>query len=75
MGSAISHQLTHEGEVHGILTIGIDLAENVFAVLGVDATGKPVLIRTSVPRRKLLKLIATLPPCLIGMEACAGAHH
>ena len=58
-----------------IVTIGIDLAKNVFAVHGVDATGKPVLLRSSVPRAKLLELIAALPPCLIGMEACSGAHH
>ena len=58
-----------------IVTIGIDLAKNVFAVHGVDATGKPVLLRPSVQRAKLLELIAALPPCLIGMEACSGAHH
>ena len=58
-----------------IVTIGIDLAKNVFAVHGVDATGKPALVRPSVPRAKLLELIASLPPCLIGMEACSGAHH
>lgn len=58
-----------------IVTIGIDLAKNVFAVHGVDTTGKPVLIRPSVPRTKLVQLIVSLPPCLIGMEACSGAHH
>jgi hypothetical protein len=58
-----------------IVTIGIDLAKNVFAVHGVDATGKPALVRPTVPRAELLELIASLPPCLIGMEACSGAHH
>ena len=58
-----------------IVTVGIDLAKNVFAVHGVDAAGKPVLVRPSVARDKLLELIASLPPCLIGMEACSGAHH
>lgn len=58
-----------------IVTVGIDLAKNVFAVHGVDATGKAVLIRPNVARNKLLELIAALPPCLIGMEACSGAHH
>ncbi len=58
-----------------IVTIGIDLAKNVFAIHGVDATGKAVLVRPSVARAKLLELIAALPPCLIGMEACSGAHH
>jgi len=58
-----------------IITIGIDLAKNVFAVHGVDESGKPVLVRPEVARAKLLELIANLPPCMIGMEACSGAHH
>ncbi len=58
-----------------IVTVGIDLAKNVFAVHGVDEAGKPALLRPNVPRAKLLELIASLPPCLIGMEACSGAHH
>ena len=58
-----------------IVTIGIDLAKNIFAVHGVDATGKPVLVRPIVPRGKLLELIASTPACLIGMEACSGVHH
>jgi len=58
-----------------IIAIGIDLAKNVFAVHGVDATGKPVLVRPAVRRDALLELIAKLPPCLIGVEACSGAHH
>jgi transposase len=55
-----------------IITVGIDLAKNIFAVHGVDATGKPALVRPSVARNKLLELIAALPACLIGMEACSG---
>jgi len=58
-----------------IITVGIDLAKNVFAVHGVDDNGKPVLVKPKVPRADLLALIAQLPPCLIGMEACTGAHH
>lgn len=58
-----------------IVTVGIDLAKNVFAVHGVDATGKPVLVRPSVARSRLAELMVSLPPCLIGMEACSGAHH
>ena len=58
-----------------IVTVGIDLAKNVFAVHGVDEAGKPALVRPEVPRAKLLELIANLPACLIGMEACSGAHH
>jgi transposase len=58
-----------------IVTVGIDLAKNVFAVHGVNEAGKPELLRPSVPRTKLNELIASLPPCVIGMEACSGAHH
>lgn len=58
-----------------IVTVGIDLAKNVFAMHGVDATGKPIRVRPGVPRGKLLEMIAALPPCLIGMEACSGVHH
>lgn len=58
-----------------IITIGIDLAKNVFAVHGVDENGKAALIKPKVARDQLLPLIANLPPCLIGMEACSGAHH
>ncbi len=50
-----------------IVSVGIDLAKNVFAVHGVDESGKPALVRPNVPRAKLLELIAALPPCLIGM--------
>ena len=42
----------------GIVTVGIDLAKNVFAVHGVDVAGKPALVRPSVPRARLLELIA-----------------
>ena len=58
-----------------IITIGIDLAKNVFAVHGVNESGKPELLNPKVPRDQLLPLIANLPACLIGMEACSGAHH
>ena len=58
-----------------IVTVGIDLAKNVFAVHGVDDNGKPVLVKPKVARDRLAELIAQLPPCVIGMEACSGAHH
>ena len=64
-----------EGEVMTIVTIGIELAKNVFAVHGVDATGKAALVRPSVPRAKMLELVGSLPECLVGMEACSDAHH
>ncbi|RMV73512.1 ISPsy16 transposase, partial [Pseudomonas caricapapayae] len=54
---------------------GIDLAKTVFAVHGVDEAGKATLVKPKVARDHLVPLIAQLPPCLIGMEACSGAHH
>lgn len=56
-----------------IITIGIDLAKNVFSVHGIDENGKVALQRT-VRRDQLLNLVATLPACVIAMEACSGAH-
>ena len=56
-----------------ITTVGVDLAKSVFTVHGVDGMGRPVL-RKTVRREKLMELVAGLPPCLIGMEACGGAH-
>ena len=58
-----------------IITVGIDLAKNVFAVHGVDDNGKAVLVKPKVSREQLLPLLVQLPPCVIGMEACSGAHH
>lgn len=58
-----------------IITIGIDLAKNIFAIHGVNEQGKAELVKPKVQRDQLLPLIANLPPCLIGMEACTGAHH
>jgi transposase len=53
--------------------VGIDLAKNVFSLHGVDALGRTVLRRT-VRRDRLSETVASLSPCLIGMEACSGAH-
>ena len=58
-----------------IITVGIDLAKNVFAVHGVDEAGRAALVKPKVSREQLLPLIVQLPPCVIGMEACSGAHH
>jgi len=56
-----------------ITTVGIDLAKNVFSLHGVDAKGRTVLRRT-VRRDRLGEAVAGLSPCVIGMEACSGAH-
>lgn len=58
-----------------IITIGIDLAKNVFALHAVDAQGQIVWTKPAVKRSQLLELVANIPPCVIGMEACSGAHH
>jgi len=56
-----------------LTTVGIDLAKNVFAVHAVDRDGR-VVLRRLIGRGKLAELIAQLPPSLIGMESCTGAH-
>ncbi len=57
-----------------VSTIGLDIAKNVFQVHGVDGSGATV-IRRQLRRRQLLGFFAKQPPCLVGMEACATAHH
>ncbi len=57
------------------VVIGIDLAKNVFALHAINCHGKPVLVNPQVRRDQLLELLAQLPPCIVGMEACSGAHH
>src|SRR6202140_902145 len=57
-----------------ITTVGIDLAKNVFQVHGVDERGKTVL-RKQLRRLQVSVFFGNLPPCLIGMEACASAHY
>ena len=56
-----------------VTTIGLDIAKSVFQVHGVDAGGQ-VLIRRQLKRRQVLAFFQKHPRCLIGMEACAGAH-
>ena len=57
-----------------VSTIGVDLAKNVFQTHGVDAAGKVTVIK-QLRRGQVLGFFAELPPCLVGMEACATAHH
>ena len=70
-GGVVNHP--REASVTEVSTIGLDLAKNVFSLHGVDAHGKAVL-RKTLTRAKLLELMAQLPACLVGMEACSGAH-
>ena len=57
-----------------LTTIGLDLAKHWFQVHGVDAHGQ-VAVRRKLRRSELLAFFQSLPPCQIGMEACATAHH
>jgi transposase len=57
-----------------VTTIGLDIAKHVFQVHGADAAGH-VVFRKRVTRPKLLGFLAAQPPCIVAMEACAGAHY
>src|SRR5450631_966321 len=57
-----------------ITTVGIDLAKNVFQVHGIDERGKTVLGK-QLRRAQVAVFFGNLPPCVIGIEACASAHH
>jgi hypothetical protein len=68
---------SHHSEEPGMQTItivGLDIAKSVFQVRGVDAAGQ-VVVRRQLKRRYVLASFQKLPPCLIGIEACASAHH
>ena len=60
--------------MQAITTIGLDIAKSVFQVHGVDADGN-VVIRRQLKRRYVLAFFQKLPPCLVGIEACASSHH
>jgi len=60
--------------MQAITTIGLDIAKSVFQVHGIDAEGK-VIVRRQLKRRHILAFFAKLPPCLVGIEACASSHH
>jgi transposase len=56
-----------------ITTVGLDLAKHVFQVHGADASGRAML-RKRLRRSQVLEFFAELPPCVVAMEACGGAH-
>jgi transposase len=60
--------------MQAITTIGLDIGKSVFQVHGVDAAGQ-VVMRRQLKRRYVLKFFEKLPPCLVGIEACASSHH
>jgi transposase len=59
--------------MNSIATIGLDLAKNVFQIHGIDAEGR-VVVRRRLRRGELIGFFASLPPCLVGMEACASSY-
>ena len=60
--------------MEAITTIGLDIAKSVFQVHGIDAEGN-VIFRRQLKRRYVLTFFQKLPPCLVGIEACASSHH
>ena len=60
--------------MQAVTTVGLDIAKSVFQVHGVDATGQ-VVIRRRLKRRYVQAFFEKLPPCLVGIEACASSHH
>ena len=63
-----------EGIHEEVTIIGVDLAKNVFQLHGAAADGS-VVFRKKLSRPQFARFMAEQPPCLVAMEACAGAHH
>lgn len=57
-----------------IAVIGIDIGKNSFHIVGLDNRGA-IVLRQKWPRSQVEARLANMPPCLVGMEACVGAHH
>src|SRR5262245_10421519 len=57
-----------------VATLGIDIAKNVFHLIGLNERGA-ITLRQRLSRRQLEARLTTMSPCLVGMEACVGAHH
>ena len=66
--------MSRKNAADDIVTIGIDIGKNSFHLIGLDKRGA-IVIRIKLSRRQLGRRLANIPRCLIGMEACAGAHH
>jgi transposase len=74
MGAAQGSLDSEELPMQSISTIGLDIAKSVFQVHGIDAAGQ-VVIRRQLKRRFVQSFFEKLPPCLVGIEACASSHH
>src|SRR5713226_6461209 len=71
---AISFVAVQGGTSMKVVTIGLDLAKHIFQVHGADAEGRP-LLRRRLRRSQVARFFANVPPCVVGMEACCGAHY
>jgi transposase len=60
--------------LEAVATIGIDIGKNTFHLIGLDNKGA-IVLRQKLSRGQIETRLANMPPCLIGMEACVGAHH
>ena len=60
--------------LEAVATIGIDIGKNTFHLIGLDKKGA-IVLRQKLSRGQVDTRLANMPPCLIGMEACVGAHH
>jgi transposase len=60
--------------LEAVATLGIDIGKNTFHLVGLDSKGA-IVLRQKLSRGQVDARLANMPPCLIGMEACVGAHH
>src|SRR5215831_16888798 len=74
VGAVKAPTIRRSSNMQAIATIGLDIAKSVFQVHGVDAGGQ-VVLRRQLKRRYVLAFFQKLPPCLVGIEACASSHH
>src|SRR5262249_26356365 len=61
-------------QLEAVATLGIDIGKNTFHLVGFDRKGA-IALRQRLSRSQVEARLANMPPCLIGMEACVGAHH
>jgi transposase len=71
---AVRAFMIRRSQMQTITTVGLDIAKSVFQVHCVDANGD-VVLRRQLKRRYVLTFFQKLPPCLVGIEACASSHH
>jgi len=64
----------HRSDLDAVATIGVDIGKNTFHLVGLGRNGA-IVLRQKLSRPQVEARLANMPPCLIGMEACVGAHH